>query len=136
MPSIFSKIIAGQIPGNFVFRSERWVALLDIRPTSPGHCLLIPLAEDQHFADLPGATQTELGLHLARLITAVKRVTGAPAVNVVLNDGPLAGQEVPHVHWHIVPRWPDDGRGFRFHPQPGADLPAMAARLSAAWTAA
>jgi histidine triad (HIT) family protein len=132
MPSIFSKIIAGQIPGNFVFRTERWVALLDIRPTSPGHTLLIPVAETTFLADLPGATQAELGLHLSRLTTAVKRVTGCPGVNVVLNDGPAAGQEVPHVHWHVVPRWPGDGRGYRFAPQPNDDLRAMAERLAAA----
>lgn len=135
MASIFTRIIAGEFPGDFVFRAERWVALLDIRPTVAGHVLLIPVAETVHLADLPGATQAELGLHLARLTAAVKRVTGCPAVNVVLNDGPVAGQEVPHVHFHIVPRWANDGRGYRFSPQPGSGLAAMAADLAHAWEA-
>lgn len=136
MASIFTRIIAGDLPGEFVFRAERWVALLDIRPTVAGHVLLIPLAEAVHFADLPGATQAELGLHLSRLIVAVKRVTGCPAVNAVLNDGPVAGQEVAHVHLHIVPRWANDGRGYRFSPQPAAGLAALAAELRGAWDSA
>jgi diadenosine tetraphosphate (Ap4A) HIT family hydrolase len=123
--SLFSRIIAGQIPGEFVFRSERWVSFLDIRPTNPGHALLVPVYEAQFLADLPGATVAELGLHLQRLTLAVKRVTGAPAVNVVLNDGPQAGQEVPHVHFHVVPRWPGDQAGYRFRPQPGVELATM-----------
>jgi histidine triad (HIT) family protein len=136
MPSIFSRIIAHEIPGAFIFRSPRWVAFLDVRPTHPGHALLVPVVEAALLADLPGATVAELGIHLPRLITAVKRVTGCPAVNVLLNDGPLAGQEVPHVHFHVIPRWPDDGRGYRFAPKPGVDLPALAQRLATAWEAA
>jgi histidine triad (HIT) family protein len=136
MPSIFSRIIANEIPGAFIFRSPRWVAFLDVRPTHPGHALLVPVAEAALLADLPGATVAELGIHLPRLTTAVKRVTGCPAVNVLLNDGPLAGQEVPHVHFHVIPRWADDGRGYRFAPKPGVDLPALAQRLAAAWEAA
>ena len=136
MASIFSRIIAGEIPGEFVFRAERWVGLLDFRPTVTGHVLLIPVAEAVHFADLPGATQAELGLHLARLVVAVKRVTGCPAVNAVLNDGPVAGQEVPHVHLHVVPRWANDGRGYRFSPQTGVGLAALAVDLRTAWNSA
>lgn len=133
MASIFSRIIAGQIPGDFIFREPGWVALLDIRPTSAGHALLIPLVEVPLLADLPPATLADAGRLLARLTRAIKQVTGCPAVNVVLNDGPLAGQEVPHVHWHVVPRWPDDGRGYRFAPQAGTALGPLASSLATAW---
>lgn len=133
MPSLFSKIIAGQIQGEFVFRSERWVAFLDIRPTNPGHTLLVPVAEAQYLADLPAETLAELGLYLPRLVRAVKHGTGCPAVNVVLNDGPEAGQEVPHVHFHIVPRNVDDGAGYRFRPHPNSDLGFTGARVRNGW---
>ncbi len=136
MPSLFSRIIAGAIPGEFVFRADRWVAFLDIRPTSPGHVLLVSVTEAAYLAELPAATLAELGGQLARLTAVVKTATGCLAVNVVVNDGPLAGQEVPHVHVHVIPRWPDDGRGYRFAPQPGQDLTAMAAKLRTAWDAA
>ena len=133
MPSIFTRILQGGIPGEFVFRSERWFAILDIHPANPGHTLLIPVAEAQYLADLPGATQAELGLHLCRLTAAVKRATGCPAVNVVVNDGPLAGQEVPHAHLHVIPRWENDGKGFRFNGKADSALVATAGKLRAAW---
>lgn len=135
MPSIFSKIIAGQIPGEFVFQDELWVAILDIRPSAPGHSLLIPRAEGQHLADLPPATLAALGDRLARLSATVKAATGAPAVNVVVNDGPAAGQEVPHAHVHVIPRFAGDGRRMGWPGTPYADggLKAMAVRLRAGW---
>lgn len=133
MATIFSRIIAGQIPGNFIFQGERWVGLMDIRPSSAGHALLIPRYEAAFLADLPPDSLADMGAHLARLTSTIKRVTGCPALNAILNDGPIAGQEVPHVHWHIVPRWPDDALGYRFAPQTGAGLTELAARLAAAW---
>lgn len=135
MPTIFSKIIAGQIPGEFVFQDDLWVALLDIRPVAPGHCLLIPRVEGQFLADLPAATLAALGDRLARLTAAVKAASGAPAVNVVVNDGPAAGQEVPHAHLHVWPRFPDDGRRLSWPAAPYADgqLKDWAGRLRGAW---
>ncbi len=136
MPSIFSKILAGQIPGQFVFRDELWAAVLDIRPVAPGHALLIPLHEAQHLAELPAPTLAALGDRLARLTAAVKTASGAPAVNVVVNDGPAAGQEVPHAHLHVFPRFPDDGKRLSWPATPYADgeLARWAERLRAAYT--
>lgn len=135
MPSIFSKILAGQIPGQFVFRDELWAALLDLRPVSPGHALLIPLHEAQFLADLPAPTLAALGDRLARLTAAIKTASGAPAVNVVVNDGPAAGQEVPHAHLHVFARFPDDGKRLAWPATPYADgeLAAWAAKVRAAW---
>ncbi len=118
MPSIFTRIIAGEIPGQFVFKDALWTAMLDIAPAAPGHVLLVPCAEAQHLAELPAATLSALGDRLARLTATVKRATGAPAVNVLINDGPAAGQAVPHVHLHIIPRFPGDR--VHTHPKGGA----------------
>jgi histidine triad (HIT) family protein len=135
MPSIFSKIIAGEIPGEFVFRDDLWVALLDINPVHPGHALLVPRAESTYLAGLPPATLAVLGDRLARLTAAVKRVTGCPAVNVVLNDGPEAGQAVPHAHLHVLPRFGGDGKlAFpKGAPYAPGGMAAMGAKLRAAW---
>jgi len=135
MPSIFSKILAGQIPGQFVFRDQLWAALLDIRPVSPGHALLIPLHEAQFLAELPAPTLAAMGDRLARLTAAVKAASGAPAVNVVVNDGPAAGQEVPHAHLHVFARFPDDGKRLSWPATPYADgeFAAWAAKVRAAW---
>lgn len=134
MPSIFSRIIAGGIPGEFILNDDTWVALMDIAPAAPGHVLLVPRAECQYLAQLPTGTLATLGDRLARLTTAVKAATGAPAVNVLVNDGPEAGQAVPHAHLHIIPRFAGDGK--HTHPTGGTyaagAMAAMAAKLRAA----
>jgi histidine triad (HIT) family protein len=135
MPSIFSRIIAGEIPGEFVFQDELWVAILDIAPAAPGHALLIPRADTQYLADLPAATLASMGDRVARLTKAVKAATGCPAVNVLVNDGPQAGQAVPHAHLHVIPRYADDKLVAhpKGKPYAAGELAAMAARLRAGW---
>jgi len=135
MPSIFTRILAGQVSGQFVFRDDLWAALLDIRPVSPGHALLIPLYETQYLSDLPAPTLAALGDRLARLVRAVKTASNADAVNVVINDGPAAGQEVPHAHLHAFARFPEDGKRMAWPATPyaGGDLNIWADRLRAAW---
>jgi histidine triad (HIT) family protein len=137
MPSLFSRIIVGEIPAQFVFKDAEWVAFLDIKPTNFGHTLLVPRIETQYLADLPGDQQAQLGGYLARTITAVKRATLAQAVNVVVNDGPEAGQEIPHAHLHIIPRHAGDGRRpFSVHLQYAeGELARWGEKLRAAWDA-
>ena len=137
MPSVFSRIIAGEIPCHRVGSSARWVAFLDINPVAPGHTLLVPVHEAGLLAGLPPATLAELGPMLARTIAAVKAASAAPAVNVIVNDGREAGQEVPHAHLHIIPRRDGDGQriGLRHARGEAAALAAMAAQVAAAWAA-
>lgn len=137
MPSLFSRLIAGELPGQFVFQDPLWVAFLDIRPTSHGHVLLVPRAERQYLAQLPADALASLGPYLAKLTATLKRATGAPAVNVVVNDGPEAGQLVPHAHLHVIPRSAGDGRTpFGGHePYGDGEMARWAERLRAAWLA-
>ncbi len=106
--TLFSKIIAGEIPGEFIFKDERWVAFLDIFPAAPGHCLLVPRDPVQFLADLPGGTQACMGQYISALSKAVKLAAQAPAVSVLIRDGKEAGQEIPHVHIHFIPRHSHD----------------------------
>lgn len=108
MASIFTQIIDGAIPGAFIMKQERWVAFLDINPVSPGHILLVPRHEVALLSELDGATLAETGAWLARLDGALRGVTDCDAVSILLRDGPAAGQEVPHVHWHLIPRYQGD----------------------------
>ncbi|MCX8040251.1 MAG: HIT family protein [Planctomycetota bacterium] len=135
MPSVFTRILAGEIPGQFVFRDELWFAILDIRPVAPGHCLLIPTVETALLAELPSPQLAALGDRLARLTRAVKAASGAAAVNILVNDGPDAGQEVPHAHLHIWPRFPGDGKrlGWPAAPYGAGELEQWGGRLRAAW---
>lgn len=131
MPSLFTRIMQGSVPAQVVFSDDRFIALLDIAPANPGHCLLVPRHESPYLADLPTDTQAALGPALARLIRAVKAATGAPAVNVLINDGPEANQAIPHAHVHVIPRFAGDGVLVHPHgtPYPGDAMAAMAAKL-------
>ena len=137
MTSIFSRIIAGELPAQFVFKDTLWVAFLDIKATSRGHLLLVPRHETAYLVDLPAPYLASLGPTLARTVQAAKRALNVPAANVVINDGAAAGQIVPHVHLHIIPRGPGDG-GIPFQGNyKYADGEATAVReaLSQAWEA-
>ena len=140
MSSLFSQIIAGELPGHFIFQDQRWVAFLDIFPVRPGHVLLVPRQENQYLADQPGSYLAESGLYLAALSRCVKQVCAVKDVAIILRDGPNAGQIVPHVHWHVVPRAAGDkqhdfasGRYAADDAGHQAGLEAMASRLRAAW---
>lgn len=110
---IFCKILDGDIPAVKVLEAPDCLAFMDIGPLAEGHVLLIPACHIETL-DLMSAdvAATMLG-HLPRLVAAVKGVTGCEGVNVLQNNGAAAHQEVPHVHFHIIPRNPGDA--FRFN---------------------
>jgi histidine triad (HIT) family protein len=132
---VFCEIVAGRLPASFVYTSDDVVAFLDIRPLTQGHLLVIPR---QH-ADRLAALDPELG---ARMFTVAQhlavrlRQSGFCAgTNLFLADGVLAGQEVFHVHLHVIPRTQRDGFGLRAkrHDQPDRDeLDATAGLIRAA----
>ena len=98
MVSIFSRIIAGELPARFVWQDDSCVAFLSIRPLRPGHTLVVPRAEIDHWFDLDAG----LLAHLAETAQAVGKAQMAgfkPARVGVM----LAGLEVPHCHLHVVP---------------------------------
>ncbi len=98
MPTIFTRIIEGDIPGTFVWRDDRCVAFLSINPLAPGHTLVVPIAEVDHWIDL----DPDLAAHLfdvARRIGQAQQRAFAPTrVGLV-----VAGYEVPHTHLHVIP---------------------------------
>ena len=116
--SIFTKIIKGEIPCQRVFENEHVLAFLDITPLSPGHTLVVPKRQVASMEDLPEADAAALAAALVRLAPRVRDATEAEGYNVLLNDGKAAGQEVPHVHFHIIPRRAGDGLGYRWKAQP------------------
>ena len=98
MPTLFTRIIGGELPGRFVWRDERCVAFLSIAPLRPGHTLVVPIEEVDHWIDL----EPDLAAHLltvAHRIGRAQQAAFAPArVGLI-----IAGMEVPHTHLHIVP---------------------------------
>lgn len=109
--SIFTKIIAGQIPCHKVYEDAHVFSFLDINPLSRGHTLVIPKEPAVTLDQLSDDSAAALGRTLPRICRAVLRATGAKAFNVLQNNGPLAHQAVMHVHFHIIPKY-EDGSGL------------------------
>jgi histidine triad (HIT) family protein len=105
---IFCKIIAGEIPSARVLEAEAAVAFLDVRPINHGHVLLVPKEHHATLADLPDEAAAETAALLPRLARAVIKATGAEGLNLIVNNGRVAGQTIDHVHWHLIPRFADD----------------------------
>ena len=112
---IICDIIAGRSPASIVYRDDACVAVLDIRPVNPGHMLVIPVRHATYLADLHPEDGRVLFAIAQRLSQAVRRSgLKADGVNLLLADGEAAGQEVFHVHLHVLPRFDGDGFGHRF----------------------
>jgi histidine triad (HIT) family protein len=105
--TIFTKIIRGEIPCHKVYEDERVFAFLDIGPLSKGHTLVIPKEAAATLDKLSDESAAAIGRVLPRLCRAVMSATGATDYNVLQNNGALAHQAVFHVHFHIIPRFPD-----------------------------
>jgi histidine triad (HIT) family protein len=98
VPSVFSRIIAGELPARFVWKDESCVVFLSIRPLRPGHALVVPRAEIDHWLDLDKGMLDRL-FETAQAIGKAQMAAFKPArIGVV-----VAGLEVPHCHIHVVP---------------------------------
>lgn len=138
---IFCKIARGEIPSHKVFDDARALAFLDIKPLARGHALVIPKNHFEKLEDMPIEEAASLMRAVRAVTPAVRDAVQAPATTIAINNGKDAGQEVPHLHVHVVPRWADDSFGpihalFRNHkPVPTEDLAKLAATMRAKATA-
>tara|TARA_B100000427_G_scaffold175823_1_gene146281 strand:- start:8127 stop:8516 length:390 start_codon:yes stop_codon:yes gene_type:complete len=98
MASLFSKIIAGDIPSYKIKEDDRFLSFLDIRPISQGHTLVIPKLEVDHFYDLPDEILGDLFVFAKPIVKAIEAVVECQRVGSI-----IAGLEVPHAHLHLVP---------------------------------
>ena len=107
--TIFSRIIAGEIPCLKVYEDEQVLSFLDIGPLSPGHLLVIPKEAKPFLHELSDESAAAIGRILPRICRALIAVTGATAYNILQNNGSLAHQEVMHVHFHVIPKYEGGG---------------------------
>ena len=99
MPTLFTKIIDREIPGDIVYENEQVVAFRDIAPVAPVHILIVPREEISGVAEVPEHGQHE------RLLNAAKKIAqqeGLTSYRLVINQGEEAGQSVPHLHMHLI----------------------------------
>ncbi|MCI2425051.1 HIT family protein [Candidatus Acetothermia bacterium] len=112
---IFCRIIRGEIPASYVYQDELVSAFMDIQPVNPGHLLIVPNTHASSLADL----DSKLGPHIfqvaMRLAAGLRGSTvQCEGVNLYLADGKAAGQEVFHIHLHVIPRFSGDNKGAFF----------------------
>lgn len=98
MPSLFSRIIAGEIPCHKIWEDDRFFAFLDIKPIQPGHTLLVPKQEIENAFDLDDEAYAAFFLAAKRLTPAIQRVMGSTRVGLVIE-----GFEIPHAHIKLIP---------------------------------
>lgn len=98
MSTVFTMIINGDIPGTFVHRDDRCVAFMSINPMTPGHTLVVPIEEHDHWIDLDPDLTAHLFAVSRRIARAQERAFGCEKVGLI-----IAGYEVPHTHIHLVP---------------------------------
>ena len=107
--TIFEKILSGEIPSHEVGRGNNWYAFLDIFPRREGHTLVIPHKAVSHLSQLSDEQIAGLFSGVKEVQQKLGKVFSTQDFTICLHDGPLAGQEVPHVHVHVIPRTSGDG---------------------------
>ncbi len=124
---LFCKIVSGEIPSIKLFENEQVLAFMDIGPIVKGHALVIPKAHYPTLSQTPDELLAQV-IAVVRLIAqAQQEGLGADGVNIHQANGEAAGQVVPHLHFHVIPRFKHDGHHWNWTPHPYADLSEAAA---------
>ena len=108
-PTLFTRIIRGEVPAHIIARSEYWVAFLDIYPRRPGHTLVVLIEPVSHLRELSVESRRHLLDGVIEVQDILSKRFETDDFLVGIHDGSGAGQEVPHVHIHVIPRTLDDG---------------------------
>lgn len=134
MPSIFSRIVSGDIPAIRVYEDDATLAFMDINPAARGHALVIPKDEHADLFSIPPETLAAVARTVQRVALAMREVLRPDGVNIIQNNGAAAGQTVFHYHVHIIPRWEGDNALRLWKPQAAdqADLRTLAEQLGQA----
>lgn len=123
---IFCKIVSGEIPAEIVTQNDKAIALLDAFPLAPGHTLVIPKSHYAKVQDMSEQDALAVFEVMWKVIGAVEAGSMVNASTIAVHNGSEAGQEIPHVHVHIVPRKVGDGAGaihsmFKIRPKLSAE---------------
>ena len=114
MSCIFCNIRDGNAQSYIVYEDEQTLAFLDNKPVEAGHVLLIPRVHKQYIGELSEYEAISLMKALVKLVPLIQRSMGTTDSSIAINNGPKAGQIIPHVHIHIIPR-PNNAGASLFH---------------------
>ncbi|MDA3840131.1 MAG: HIT family protein [Patescibacteria group bacterium] len=109
---IFCKIVEGSLPSNKVYEDENVLAFLDIAPIHSGHILVIPKKHFSNLEEIPEDLLSDVIKVVKQMGLALKKGMACEGYNLVENNDPVAGQDVPHIHFHLIPRVKGDGLGL------------------------
>ena len=131
---IFCKIVAGQIPCFKLLEDDNTIAFMDINPVNPGHALAVAKGHWPTVDVIPPEVLAAVDRSAQRVAQAAMKELKTVGVNLLQANGAGAGQSVPHLHIHIMPRRPNDDVLLNWEPKPGdmAEIEAMCRRLKAA----
>jgi len=115
---IFCRILKGEIPAHKVHEDARTFAILDINPVAWGHTLVMPRDHFETWTDLPVDVASALSQAAQTVARGVMKATGAPGFNLLMNNHRCSGQAIPHAHYHVIPRKPDDGVKYAWPAKP------------------
>lgn len=109
MDCIFCKIIKREAPADIIYEDEEFLGFLNINSIHLGQSLLTPKKHYENLYELPDDTLGKMATLLKKISATVKKTVGADGINIIMNVESAAGQIVPHAHFHIIPRFVDDG---------------------------
>jgi len=127
---VFCRIVRGTAPASIVYQDESIFCFLDMNPVAPGHTLVIPRGHHETLLDVPDDAMGALGRGCRLIGAALRKALGAEGFNVMMNNFGAAGQLIPHAHFHVVPRYRNDGlRHWPGTPTPPRALEEVAQKL-------
>jgi histidine triad (HIT) family protein len=115
MDCIFCKIAKGEIPSEKIYEDADVLAFLDIGPVNKGHALVIPKRHYETIMDMPDEALAKVAAVVKKVAAAVKKAVSADGISIGQSNHKSAGQAIPHVHFHVMPRYANDG--LRHWPQ-------------------
>jgi diadenosine tetraphosphate (Ap4A) HIT family hydrolase len=134
---IFCAIVKGEAPSSRTYEDDSVIAFMDIQPITHGHMLVVPREHAVLMQDVDETAAMRAFRVARRLASLARHTLGASGANLLVMDGEVAFQDVPHFHIHVIPRYPGDGFGLTFpktyeQPPSRAELETVAAAIRAA----
>ncbi len=113
---IFCKLANGVFPTNSIYEDEDFNVILDAGPATKGHALILPKEHYANLFELPDETASKVMVLAKKMATHMKEKLNCDGFNLVQNNGPCAGQTVFHFHYHLIPRYENDGQNILWEP--------------------